>query len=321
MRRPRSLIVRIGYVLEAVPIYMVFGLFRLIPPAAASAMAGFAARSLGPWLPISRRAYRNLQDSFPDMGRAEQRRVVREMWDNLGRLFAENTRIKATWDPTVVENAAGMDMGEKARAAADGTPLVLKGERVEIVGTEHFIRLLTHRGPAIVFTGHLGNWEMLPMGAARFGSYSAVIFRTPNNPHIARLIQRARRGLVRLLPKGMEGAVAAGRTLEEGGRLGFLADQKQNRGIAVPFFGRPAMTGTTLARLALKFDCPVYGAWVRRLGGRRFRITLTPPIEIPRTGDDEADTYAIMKQVNDRIESWVREAPGQWLWLHRRWPS
>ena len=55
-----------------------------------------------------------------------------------------------------------------------------------------------------------------------------------------------------------------------------LVDQKMNDGIAVPFFGRDAMTAPALAQIALKFRCPVVPAKVERIKGARFRIIVYP---------------------------------------------
>jgi Kdo2-lipid IVA lauroyltransferase/acyltransferase len=94
-----------------------------------------------------------------------------------------------------------------------------------------------------------------------------------------------------------------------------------NGGIEVPFFGRSAMTAPAVARLALRFDCPVIPVRVERLEGARFRFTVLAPIAIRSTGDTGADVRAIMTRVNAEIEDWVRRRPEQWLWLHRRWPD
>ncbi|MEE1569571.1 MAG: lysophospholipid acyltransferase family protein, partial [Alphaproteobacteria bacterium] len=94
-----------------------------------------------------------------------------------------------------------------------------------------------------------------------------------------------------------------------------------NDGIAVPFFGREAMTAPALAQLALKFGCPVVPAKVVRTGGAHFRLTLYPPLEMPASGDKQANVAALMRQVNELIEGWVRENPGQWMWVHQRWPD
>ena len=100
-----------------------------------------------------------------------------------------------------------------------------------------------------------------------------------------------------------------------------LADQKMNDGIPVPFFGRPAMTAPALAALALRFDCDVLPARAERLAGAHFRLTVFPPLPLPRTGDSHADAAALMAQVNAILETWIRDRPEQWFWVHQRWPD
>jgi len=100
-----------------------------------------------------------------------------------------------------------------------------------------------------------------------------------------------------------------------------LADQKMNDGTPVPFFGRPAMTAPALAALALRFDCDVLPARVERLAGTHFRLTVFPALPLPRTGDSHADAAALMAQVNAILETWIRDRPEQWFWVHQRWPD
>jgi KDO2-lipid IV(A) lauroyltransferase len=139
---------------------------------------------------------------------------------------------------------------------------------------------------------------------------------------VDKLLNRARSVIgTELVPKGTVAARRAIAALQEGRHIAMLVDQKMNDGIAVPFFGHDAMTAPALAQLALRFDCAIMPARVERLKGARFRIVMSPPIEITPTGDRQADTLAIMTAVNAEIESWLRERPEMWLWLHRRWPD
>ena len=119
--------------------------------------------------------------------------------------------------------------------------------------------------------------------------------------------------------KGAEGGRDLLRHLSRGGHLGILVDQKLNDGISVPFFGRDAMTAPALARLGLRFGCPLVPVQSERLRDARFRMTVLPRLEIEDTGDISADVLAAMTRVNAMLESWVRARPEQWLWLHRRW--
>ena len=173
----------------------------------------------------------------------------------------------------------------------------------------------------ILFGGHLGNWEIAALAAGQYGLDVAQIYRAANNPLIDGMIARLRGGNSELIPKGAVASRRAVAALRRGGHVSLLADQKLNEGIAVPFFGRPAMTAPALALLALRFDCAVLPARVERLKGARFRLTLYPSLDLPRTGDRDADVTALMMAVNATLEGWIRGCPEQWFWVHSRWPE
>jgi KDO2-lipid IV(A) lauroyltransferase len=123
------------------------------------------------------------------------------------------------------------------------------------------------------------------------------------------------------VPKGTVAARRALAALKQGRHIAMLVDQKMNDGIPVPFFGRDAMTAPALAKFALHFDCAVVPVRVDRLPHARFRITAEPPLSYRRTGDASRDELALMTQVNQVLERWIRERPDHWFWLHRRWPE
>jgi KDO2-lipid IV(A) lauroyltransferase len=321
MKRPVSALRRALYALEAAPFLAVMGLLRALPRPAAARFCAALARTVGPLLPIARHADRNLARCFPEMRAAERRRIARAMWDNLGRVFGEFMHLKSLWDPSMPARADAIGIPEIRRRHAAGQGTSVAGDRIEIVGLEHWVEMKVTPGPILLFSAHMGNFELLPMGASALGIPIAAVYRTPNNPIVAGFMERQRRPIMEMVPKGLHGAFMAARVMERGGRLGFLVDQKQNRGIPVPFFGRPAMTGTTLAKFALEFNAPIYGGYVVRTAPDRFRMVFEPRLAVPRTGNDAADIAAIMTAVNASVERWVRQHPEQWLWLHRRWPK
>jgi KDO2-lipid IV(A) lauroyltransferase len=319
--RPRVLLLRALQALAAAPIWAALGLFKILPRRAAAPFGAAMARGIGPLLPKTRAARRNLELCFPEKSPAERAALLRAMWDNLGRIAGEFTHRRALWDPSLMAVAERYGFDRLRAAASAGERVTLDAERIQIVGAEQFRMMLDSKRPALMFTAHMGNWEVMPWTAARMGLKFAVIYRRPNNPLIARLIEGRRGGLVEFLPKGMQGAFGAARVMEKGGHLAMLVDVKENKGIPLPFFGRPAMTGTAIATLALRYDALLVGVYTERLGPHRMRITMEPPLDVPRTGDAEADTRAIMTAINARVESWVRARPDQWLWLHKRWPK
>jgi KDO2-lipid IV(A) lauroyltransferase len=277
---------------EAALLLLAVGFFRVLPLDAASALGGLAARTVGPRLRVSNVARRNLARAFPERSSGELETLLRGVWDNVGRTAAEYPHL--------------------ARIAAT---------RVEIVGLATAKAARDDGKPGIFFSAHMANWEVLGAVAARSGLPLTLVYRALNNELADRLLRFLRRDVSKqLLRKGPSGARDALAALKGGAHLGLLVDQKMNDGIAAPFFGRPAMTAPALAQLAYRYDCPVIPAQTIRLKGARFRVIVHDPLTLARTGDRNADILATMSAVNLLVEEWIRQAPEQWLWLHKRWP-
>jgi KDO2-lipid IV(A) lauroyltransferase len=275
-------------------------LMKVLGPAASSNLCGAVARSIGPLMPVSRVAHANLRAAMPELDAAARRRVVRGVWDNLGRTMGELAHIA--------------DLRETA-----------SGPGWELAGKETVDWLVAKDGPAILFSGHIGNWEMLPIAAAGGGLVLSSFYRPAENKQIDAMLLDLRRKALRdefkMFAKGSAGARQSLAHLSRGGRLGMLMDQKMNDGIEARFFGRPAMTAPALAALALRLRCPVIPAFVERLGPARFRVTCEQPLALPDTSDRTADIASLTQMVNDTLERWIRAKPESWLWLHRRWPK
>jgi KDO2-lipid IV(A) lauroyltransferase len=163
---------------------------------------------------------------------------------------------------------------------------------------------------------------LLPAGFRRLGVTSDIVYRAANNPLIDWLYRHGRStGASNQIRKGPSGVRQLLAAMRQGHNVAMLVDQKMNDGIAVPFFGRPAMTAPAVAELALRFGCPLIPVRMERLGGTRFRVTVLPPLDHPDSGDRRQDVLTMMTEINALLESWIRERPEQWLWLHNRWPD
>ena len=286
----------LGQRLEGFGAALAFGGLGKLPIDRASAIGGALARRVGPFLGISKRARINLRRAFPDLADSAIEEIVAGMWDNLGRVAAEYPHLR------------------RIRVfAPDG--------RVETHGIEHMDRAVAAERRMIIFSGHLANWEIGALAAAQYGAPVTQIYRAANNPLVARLISRLRGDRGEYVPKGSAGARRAVAALARGEHLTLLADQKMNDGIPAPFFGRTAMTAPALASLALRFDCDVLPARVERLDGAHFRLTVFPPLPLPRGRGPHAAVAELTARVNAILERWIRDRPEQWLWVHRRWPD
>jgi KDO2-lipid IV(A) lauroyltransferase len=291
---------KLRYGAEAAIFFLFLGFFRLLGVDAASAMGGFIGRHVLYRLGWARKAHENLAAAFPEKSGAEREALVVQVCDNVGRTAAEYAHL----DKFLMS-------GADPRIAV---------ERLDIAETM--------RGKSVLLlSGHFANWEIMPIAATEFGLDGAIVYRPPNNPYVDRAIARARAW------KGMKEQISKHQgtrrifTLLRGGKaILLLADQKTNEGIPAPFFGRDAMTTPAPAALALKLKVPVYFASNRRgqnngKSGARFTITMHEPLVFMPSGDYEQDVRDMTVAINARLEEMVRADPGQWLWIHRRWPT
>lgn len=277
----------------------VFGLARLVGPDRSAGIGAALARTIGPLLPPHRTALANIRAAYPQMPDDDVRALARDAWENLGRVGGEYPHLGSLFDFDPSSAVPG---------------------RVEVAGIEHFETLRDDGRPGLIFSGHLGNWELPAICAARFGLEATAVFRAPNDPAIAQVIHEIRSGTMGGLEAARPGAAfAMAGVVERGGHLGMLIDQHFTRGVIVEFLGRPALANPVLAKFARRFDCPVHGVRVVRLPGHRFRLELTPPLDLPRDFAGEIDVQGAMQAMTAVVEGWVREHPGQWLWMHRRW--
>lgn len=276
---------------EAAVVYLLFTAFRQFSLDSASTIGGLMARSIGPYLSAHKTARENLKIAFPKLSRSEQNTLLDKMWDNLGRVAAELSYLP--------------------------NDVLLK--RIKITGAEN---LPAQGKPAFMFSGHIGNWELLACIAKHNYRPVTGVYREANNPVVDEMITKIRAPrYVSLIPKGRQGAVKIVRSIKNNEAIAMLVDQKMNDGVPVPFFGMNAMTATAIAELALRYDMPIVPARVFRIDGANFEGTIYPSITYQKTGDKEKDVYNILLAINQILEGWIREHPEQWFWVHKRWPK
>jgi Kdo2-lipid IVA lauroyltransferase/acyltransferase len=281
------------------PLRGVFALARLLGLERASTFGGWLLRHVGPLLPSHVTALGNVRAAFPEKTEEQVQAIVRAAWDNLGRTSAEYAHLDHLFDFEVEHPHTG---------------------RCQVEGIEHFLHMRDDGKPAIIFSAHLGNWELPAICAAKYGLEATAVYRPPNTPAVARLVEEVRRETMGgLAASGQGAAFALQGVLERGGHLGMLMDQHFTRGVVVTFFGQPVLANPILAKFARHFDCPVHGVRVIRKPHLHFELKLTPPLDLPRDAQGLVDVQQATQMMTAMIEDWVREHPEQWLWMHRRW--
>lgn len=247
------------------------------------------SRLIAPLAGWRTRIRENLAHVLPDMPKDEVEAVCRAVPDNFGR--------------TLIEIYSGETFKKRAIAAPISGP-----------GLEALEAARAEGRPVILVTGHFGNYDAVRASLIARGHNMGALFRPMRNPYFNAHYVRAISEIGEpMFEQGRRGMIQIVKHLRIGGVLGILTDLAFGPGAKLGFFGKPAWTSLITAELALKYDAaliPVYAA--RQENGLDFEIIVQE--EVPRS-----DAETMTQAVNDGLEALVREYPGQWFWIHRRW--
>ncbi len=296
MAKSRSpLMQKVLWRLEAVGFDVFTALARAMPIEAWSGFGGALFRTLGPLTSAHRTARLSLKLALPALSSAETAAILAAQWENFGRYIAEFPVLDR---------------------------LTPAGGRVDISEAGRLREIAQSGKPVVFISGHLSNMEVMSAAIVDAGIPCEVTYRAANNPYVdARMkMSRFRYGVRMFAPKGSDGARELLAGLKAGRSIAMMNDQRYDAGVAAPFFGRPVMTNPAAVRLALRFGAPIQPMSIQRLPGVRFKVITHDPIVLTPTGDKTADVEAGVAAINAFLEGRVRERPGDWWWLHRRWP-
>lgn len=185
------------------------------------------------------------------------------------------------------------------------------------------LRILNAQRPAIMLTGHIGNWEVLGFFLSFMGYRVEAVARPLNNPLINDWVLglRERHGL-RIITK-FDAAERMMAVLDGGGVLAFIADQNAgDRGLFVPFFGKLASWYKSIGLLAMRARVPIICGYTSRHPQRyQYHVDVMDIIEPDEWEAHEDPLFYITARYARAIETMVRRVPHQYLWMHRRWKS
>jgi len=286
---------------QYLPLRMVAGLIQCFSPEQNLRTAASVGSMFWHWNPRRRqRAIDNIRLSFPEWDTERVEQVGRSSFEYMFQL-------------------AMVDAIMMGRLITPDTwPDTLKLRNVERV-----LERLVAGQPLLMLTGHCGNWELLGYGMSVIGYPLTAIARPLDNPLINDWVLRIREahGLRVLTKWGATPELQ--RSIESGQHLGFLADQNAgDQGVFVPFFGRLASSYKSIALLAMRYELPIVCAQARRIGQQfKYEFVYSDIIDPSDWQDAEDPMYNITARYTRALEMLIRQAPDQYLWLHRRWKS
>jgi KDO2-lipid IV(A) lauroyltransferase len=250
------------------------------------------------WIPIRRSLLaENFQLIYPEWGPRQSRKVTRAMWHHLLLMCCE------------VAHAPRKIHRENWH------------EHYRISDRRGILKVLMDDRPAVLVSGHFGNFELAGFITGLFGIPSTTIARPLDNGYIHDFVMGFRSlGGQHFLPK--EGSSEEIQDLlREGGKLALLADQHAGeKGCWVEFLGRLASCHKGLALFTLSSGAPMMVCSnVRRDRPLQFDLTLLGVADPRAGGDHLSGIPALTTWYNERLERAIRKDPEQYWWVHRRW--
>ncbi len=193
---------------------------------------------------------------------------------------------------------------------------------VSFEGIQHVHNALVHGKGAIILTGHFGNWELL---AASISASIAPLFpivRELRSPRLNTLVSSYRDKAGYSTIDRDTGIRQALRCLKRNELLGIVADVDTTvNGVFVDFFGRPAYTPYSPIAFALKTGAAILPSFIIRQSDGTHRAIIEPPLKLIRCEDKEKELVINTQKFTKIIESYIREYPEQWIWMHKRWKT
>lgn len=190
-------------------------------------------------------------------------------------------------------------------------------------GIEPLREALARGHGVLLLVAHYGLWDLGGAWLARhYGLPVHAVARKMDNPHLDRYVMAVRECLgIRSIAQRTAMREML-RLLRSNQIVCVLADQHSSRSaVLAPFFGRPAATVPSVARLALETGAAILPGCVVRQGPMRHRGRFYPPVEVEPTGRRDDDVLALTAAVNAAYERMILDQPDHWMWMHRRWKA
>ncbi len=297
---------------EYLPVRAILGILSLLPRKLAVNSGIFLAK-LFYFVTGGRKnvALKNLTIAFPEITDAERESLLKASFANLGRVLGEFSQFDKMTREELDELVEFEFENPEFKDSPEGKRIVAEREK----------------GRGMILVGpHLGNWEIGVFAYSAAREPLTYLARPLDNPKIEELVARLRSRFGNRSINKTNSVSAAFEVLRAGGILGALPDVNMHPkdGIFVPFFGVEACTTRGLAMLAMRTNAmimPMCCVW--DAAKKRYVVRYGSMVEPSRTpvSDRNAEIYRLTAEMTAEMEAFIRLAPDQWIWTHKRWKT
>ena len=279
------------YLFQSIIIYFFFIIGKIIGIKLSRSLFGYLFKKFGPLFKSKKVIKKNLEN-LKNFTEEEKKNIIFKMWESYGIVFIEYIFLN------------------KFRREKD---------LINIEGKEVLDDIIKSNKPAIFVSGHFSNFELMSLSMTKSGLKLATIYRPLNNFFLNPFMEYLRRKFVcqNQIKKGVNGVRKAIDFVKKNYSIALMVDQRVSEGEKINFFGKPALTTTLPAQIAIKYDLPIIPVFIKRDKDNSFTIRFFKKI----VHTDFKDKLELTLKLNQIIEKLIVENPHEWIWTHNRWKS
>ena len=233
---------------------------------------------------------KNLNNFSSNINHTEKEKIIKGMWRNYGMTFIEYIYLGF---------------------------FKKNNSHIKIEGVNNLNNILRKDKPVIFVSGHFANYELMSMEITKKNIKLATIYRPLNNYFLNPFMEYLRKRFVcrNQIKKGIKGVREAIEYLKKGFSIALMIDQRVSEGEKINFFGKPALTTTLPAQLALKYNLSICPVHIERTSENNFIIRFLNEIN----ASDFKGKIDVTEKLNQVLEQMISMKPDQWIWTHNRW--
>ena len=284
---------KINYFIQYVLILILFSIFKILGIKLSLIISSSIFSLLGPIIKKNKISKQNLSYVFKNISNQSKESIIRSMWKNYGKIFAEYMFIKDfRLNPKFSKN--------------------IKLENNEILN-----EVKSKSEPVIFVSGHFNNFELMAMSIEKFGINLAAVYRPLNNYFLNPIMVNIRKKYIcrNQIQKGISGTKNLLKSYKNGSSIAIMIDQRVSEGIQSDFFEKKALTTTIPAQFVKKFNCKIVPVYIERLENNDFKIKFNKPLIF----NQDESIEQITSKLNQNLEKMILKNPDQWIWTHNRW--
>ena len=284
---------KIKYFLQFICVIFFFVIFKILGLKLASIISSNIFILFGPIFRSNKIVFSNLKIAFPNIDENQKKQILKKMWFNYGKIFAEYMFIK---DFRHNEKYSG---------------------KISIENKDVIEKIKKDNEQVIFISGHFNNFELMAMQIEKLGIKLTALYRPLNNPYLNPIMEKIRKKYIckKQVKKGISGTKDLLLDFKNGSSIALMIDQRVSQGIRSNLFNKEALTTTIPAQFIKKFKIRIVPVHVERQRNDGFKIRFFEPVNF----SNEESIETITSKLNKILEEMIIKSPEQWIWTHNRW--